>query len=170
MPTQKSAGNRATNSSAGASAKLSRKPAPKPARKRSAKSKHIAARSANSGSTEALSPNSSDKKSKLRHRRRQPSLERLPIDEALRREGMGESEYAKSLGTLMDTLEDPESDPKLRLEGLKEWARHFQTKRAPESAAANDVPVIVQLVHEVRRPVRPPIEIPAPPPPPESGA
>ncbi len=64
----------------------------------------------------------------------------------------------------MDTVEGPGSDPKLRLDALKEWARHFQPKRSSEGASSNDPPVIVQLVHEVRRPVRPPLEIAAPSP------
>ncbi len=112
-------------------------------------------------------PNSSGKKSKSlgrRHRRRQPSLERLPIDEALRRGGMGEFEYAKSLGRFMDTVDGAKPDRKLMLDGLKEWGRHFQPKRSSESASSSDPPLIVQLVHNVQRPLRPPIEIPAPPP------
>jgi hypothetical protein len=83
---------------------------------------------------------------------------------------MGETEYAKSLKSLRDAVERPELDPKLMLDMLKEWARHFQPKRASESAPANEPPVIVQLVHDVRRPVRPPLEIPTLPPPPETAA
>jgi hypothetical protein len=93
-----------------------------------------------------------------------PTLERLPIDEALRSGGMDERAYAKALARFMARVASANRDAKLMLDGLKEWSRHFQPKRSAESAPANDPPVIVQLVHDVRRPVRPPLEIPLLPP------
>ncbi|MBZ5696797.1 MAG: hypothetical protein LAN36_15735 [Acidobacteriia bacterium] len=81
---------------------------------------------------------------------------RMSVDEALRKEGMGEREYAASLGRFVAKVEGNNDELKLMLDGIKEWGRHFQEKRASDSSDSRDTPVIVQLVHNVPRPERPP--------------
>jgi len=79
----------------------------------------------------------------------------MSVDEALRKEGMGEREYAASLGRFVAKVEGKDKQLKLMLDGIKEWGRHFQAKRASDSSDSHDAPVIVQLVHNVPRPERP---------------
>jgi hypothetical protein len=80
---------------------------------------------------------------------------RMSVDDALRKEGMGEREYAASLGRFVAKVEGKDKELKLMLDGIKEWGRHFQAKRASDSSDSSDGPVIVQLVHNVPRPERP---------------
>jgi hypothetical protein len=90
-------------------------------------------------------------KTKFRRRRRRNFS--LPIDEALRYKGMDELEYAMMLGRCMDIAEANE-DAKLMLEGLKEWGRQLESKRAAGASPGAEPPTVVQLVHAVPRPDR----------------
>ena len=65
---------------------------------------------------------------------------------------MDELEYAMMLGRCMDIAEADE-DAKVMLEGLKEWARQLESRRAA-GGSPGDGPAIVQLVHAVPRPDR----------------
>jgi len=89
------------------------------------------------------------KKRKPRRRRR------WPLDEALRREGLDEVEYAQTLGGFFQQLEGNTGIPKLKLklDGLKELGRHLEQRRSGP-VAPDDAPAIVQLVHNVARPPR----------------
>jgi hypothetical protein len=86
----------------------------------------------------------------------------VPIDEALRREEMGEPEYAIKLKCFFELVEGDTSasgvakkgDPKLMLDGLKEWGRHLEPKRVAGGSSVPETPVMVQLLHTVPRPDR----------------
>ena len=86
---------------------------------------------------------------------KRPRLEKpIAIDEALRREGMGPRHYARKLRDFVEGVTAKE-DPKLALEGIKEWGRHLESKKSASSTEP-EPPVMVQLVHAVPRPSRGP--------------
>ncbi|MGA9883612.1 MAG: hypothetical protein WBQ34_07830 [Candidatus Acidiferrales bacterium] len=68
---------------------------------------------------------------------------------------MDEVGYAEGLGDFFQELKAKPSVPKLKLmlDGLKELVRHLEPTRSA-SAADDDAPMIVQLVHNVARPSR----------------
>ncbi|HVB87471.1 MAG TPA: hypothetical protein VNK23_12495 [Candidatus Dormibacteraeota bacterium] len=90
-----------------------------------------------------------EKKRKPRRRKR------WPLDEALRREGLDEVEYAQTLGGFFTQLEGNTgiAKLKLKLDGLKELGRHLEQRRSV-AVAPDEAPAIVQLVHNVARPPR----------------
>ena len=77
---------------------------------------------------------------------------RLP--EAFRREGLDEPNLARQFSSVMQKLQypkrNPKGNPKAHLDGLKEWIRVL----ADKPGAADDAPVMFQLVHSIPRPVR----------------
>jgi hypothetical protein len=116
------------------------------------------ARSARLGSKKKLhaedaAPTNKKDGAKTKFRRRRRRNFSLPIDEALRYKGMDELEYAMMLGRCMDIAEANE-DAKLMLEGLKEWGRQLESKRAAGASPGAEPPTVVQLVHAVPRPDR----------------
>jgi hypothetical protein len=85
---------------------------------------------------------------------KRPHIEKpIAIDEALRKEGMGPRHYARRLKDFVESV-TAETDPKLALDGLKEWGRHLETKRSAGGSSEPEAPVMVQLVHAVPRPDR----------------
>ena len=83
------------------------------------------------------------------------------MDEALRRQGLDEPKMAEILGGVVERIEGkPQSqhgDDKLLMDVVKECNRHFESPPpARGNVAANDAPVIINLIHNVRRPFRPP--------------
>ena len=165
MPKKNNATKRATpprNQAAGARpANVSAaNPSPRDSTRRRPSSK----RSARKPAPHNTAPPSA-KHSTLKRKRRRT---RIAVDEALRCEGMGEREYAASLGRFVTKVEGNDKNLKLMLDGIKEWGRHFQGKQSSESSSTPDAPVIVQLVHDVPRPARTPAAPVAASPPPSS--
>lgn len=91
-------------------------------------------------------------KTKRQPRRRK----RCALDEALRRRGLDEIEYADTLGGFFAQLEGEADVPKLKLmlDGLKELSRHLEPKRSSSGEGDAEAPAVVQLVHSVDRPSR----------------
>lgn len=89
-------------------------------------------------------------------KRRGYRRKRCALDEALRREGLDETGYARRLGGFFDQVEGKASVPKLKLmlDGLKELSRHLEPKRSAVVDAEAGLPAVVELVHSVERPVR----------------
>ena len=98
-------------------------------------------------------PTGSDKQKRRPRRRKQ----RCALDEALRREGLDETGYARKLGGFFDEVEGNAKVAKLKLmlDGLKELSRHLEPKRSGGAEADAEAPAVVQLVHNVDRPSRP---------------
>ncbi len=94
-----------------------------------------------------------NEKKKRRPRRRK----QYALDEALRREGLDETGYARKLGGFFDQVEGNAKVAKLKLmlDGLKELSRHLEPKRSGATDADAETPAVVQLVHNVDRPSRP---------------
>jgi hypothetical protein len=83
------------------------------------------------------------------------------MGEALRRSGVDEmavaGHLAETIKKLSDKSETGDGVQKLFVDVLKECTRHLDSPRSPStSPAASDSPVIVHLIHNVARPVRPP--------------
>lgn len=91
-------------------------------------------------------------KTKRQPRRRK----RCALDEALRREGLDETGYARKLGGFFERIESKISVSKLKLmlDGLKELSRHLEPKRPGAADSDAEAPAVVQLVHSVERPAR----------------
>ena len=98
----------------------------------------------------SIMPTGKNDKKRKSHRRKW-----RPLDEALRREGLDEVGYAQTLGGFFEQLEGNTAVTKLKLklDGLKELSRHLEPKRSAASVS-DDVPMMVQLVHNVARPPR----------------
>ena len=69
---------------------------------------------------------------------------------------MDETRLAKQLRRLFTKLRKNDSVAalKLSLDGVKEWIRALEIKRAPAGSPEPETPVMVQLVHAVPRPDR----------------
>lgn len=93
-------------------------------------------------------------KDKTKRRRRRHK--QCGLDEALRRRGLDEIEYADTLGGFFAQIEGEADVPKLKLllDGLKELSRHLEPKRSGAAEAEAETPAVVQLVHSVDRPSR----------------
>jgi hypothetical protein len=89
-------------------------------------------------------------------KRRPRRGKRWPLDEALRRQGLDETGYARKLGGFFDQVEGNAkvAELKLMLDGLKELSRHLEPKRFGAAGANEEPPTVVQLVHSVDRPSR----------------
>src|SRR5271154_56294 len=105
--------------------------------------------------------------SDLMQRREGPPGPRIAIGEALRQRGLDEyaiaDTYVHVVGQL--TAQNPDSGgvQKLLVDGLKESSRQIETPQPPLRSANPNAPVIVQLVHNVTRPVRAPLDPESPP-------
>jgi hypothetical protein len=83
----------------------------------------------------------------------------LRLAEAMREEGLDESALARAYAELVQKLfngEESSASDKLLVDLLKEMSRTLEPQSATGAAAssASDLPVVVQLLHEVPRPVR----------------
>lgn len=83
----------------------------------------------------------------------------LRLAEAMREEGLDESALARAYAELVQKLfngEESSASDKLLVDLLKEMSRTLEPQGATGAAAssASDLPVVVQLLHEVPRPVR----------------
>lgn len=89
-------------------------------------------------------------------RRRAHRRKRWALDEALRREGLDETGYARKLEGFFQQIEGKASVSKLKLmlDGLKELSRHLEPKRSGVAEADAETPAVVELVHSVDRPER----------------
>jgi hypothetical protein len=84
------------------------------------------------------------------------------MDEALRLKGLDESKMAEMLVGVVARIEGKREtqhgDDKLLMDVVKECNRHFESPPATRAAAAPpESRVIINLIHNVRRPVRPPV-------------
>jgi hypothetical protein len=71
----------------------------------------------------------------------------------MRLHDLDEEQFAMTMRELITKLSKPIANPKLLLDGMKEWGRHFPSERAVDSSA-NEMPVTVHLVHNMARPDR----------------
>ena len=85
--------------------------------------------------------------------RRRRRKKRVPIGEALRKQGLDEhtvaEKYAKVIGRLDKDPTDVASGDKLLVDILKEFSRQFEAAQPAGEGSIN-----VQLVHNVERPAR----------------
>jgi hypothetical protein len=105
--------------------------------------------------------------SELKLRLNGPPGPRIPIGEALRERGLDEFAIADTYVHVVGKLTAPKPNgggvEKLLVDVLKECSRQIETSQPPMRSANPDAPVIVQLVHSVARPVRPPLDPQSPP-------
>ena len=92
--------------------------------------------------------------------RRRRSRKRVPMSDALRKEGLDErmvaETYAGVVATLKEKTDKEGGVEKLLVDILKECTRYLEPTRPTDRSGTGDTPVTVQLIHAVPRPERPP--------------
>lgn len=79
--------------------------------------------------------------------------QRMRVPEAMRLHNLDEEQFAKRLHGLICTLSKDKDNSKLFLDGLKEWARHLAPDRSADRVSS-EMPVAIQVVHNIPRPIR----------------